>query len=113
MGASAGAVAAAMAAAHAERIRNILDAYRTAPATTRVAARSPTELGLGDHQDALEELISAKVLVPGERAGTWYLDEKAYIAYRSRGEGRQRIVLVVIAALVAVLIAVVIYMKER
>jgi hypothetical protein len=111
MGAGGGAVAAAVAAAHQRRIHDILDAYRTAPATSSERARAPEELQLTAHKHELRELLKANVLVPGAQPGTYYLDERSYITYRNRLQQRSAIVILVVVALVIALLIYVSYMK--
>src|SRR6478672_4948067 len=107
MGAGGGAVAAAVAAAHQRRIHDILDAYRTAPATSVERARSPEDLQLVSHQHELDELVKADVLVPGSQPGTYYLDERSYISYRKQREKRSAVaVLIIVLLMVAVFLLV-------
>lgn len=70
-----GAVVAIIAAAHAEKIKEVLAAFRAAGATAPATARSLAELGLA-HEAQVKELISAGVLVPGRTEGLWYLSEE-------------------------------------
>ena len=90
-----GAVVAAAAAAHAKRIQNVVDAFRLADATAPERARSLADVSVVPDA-ALEELTRAAVLLPGKRAGTWYLSEAAYIARReARDRAASRSVLAV------------------
>ena len=98
-----GAAAAAIAAVHARRIRDILDAYRVSGATSAGAARAPQELGLDDHERELEELEGAGVLRSGAVAGTFYLVETEYISWRDRARGRRKVALIL--GIVALFIA--------
>jgi hypothetical protein len=106
-----GAVVAAAAAAHAKRIQNVVDAFRLADATSPDRARALAELSLAPDA-GLAELTKAAVLLPGRRAGTWYLSEAAYIARREardRAATRSAVIVALIGTLIllsGVLIAV-------
>ncbi len=97
----AGAIVAAIAAAHAQRVQEITDAFRVAGATAPDRAQSLAALGV-QHTAESEELARAGVLVPGRASGTWYLDEAAVVARRQAGTRTPRWVLVVMLVLVVV-----------
>lgn len=105
MGATA-AMMAAIAAAHAQRVQEITDAFRIAGATAPDRARSLAALGV-QHTAEAEELAQAGVLVSGRASGTWYLDEAAIVARRDAGTKTPRWLLVVIIILAAVGVAAV------
>ena len=110
-----GAVVAAAAAAHAKRIQNVVDAFRLAEATSPDRARALTELSIAPDA-ALAELTQAAVLLPGRRAGTWYLSEAAYIARREardRAATRSVLIVAVVGALVALAGVVIAVMVTR
>lgn len=94
----AGAVVAAIAAAHAQRIQEITDTFRVAGVTAPDRARSLAALGI-PHAAEAEELARAGVLVPGPGSGSWYLDEAAVVARRQAGARTPRWVLVVLLVL--------------
>jgi hypothetical protein len=110
-----GAVVAAAAAAHAKRIQNVVDAFRLADATSPDRARALTELSIVPDA-ALAELTGNAVLLPGRRAGTWYLSEAAYIARRearARAANRSAVIVAVVAAVVVLGGAVIVAMVSR
>ena len=107
MGAGGGAVAAAIMAAKAKRVQNIVDAFRVADATAPDRARSLAELGVVHDREA-DELTGDGALVAGKRANTWYLHEAGYIARResqSRAAVRAVVIVVAIVALVLAVVA--------
>jgi hypothetical protein len=94
-----GAVVAAAAAAHRRRLNAILDAFRLADATAPERARTLDALGVSSSRE-LDALTQAGVLLAAPRAGAWYLNEKAYVAYRDERPRRTlRIIGVVILVL--------------
>ena len=98
-----GAVVAAAAAAHAQRIQEIVDAFRLAGATDPTRARSLEELGLAQ-TGALEELRRQGVVVPLSTSGPWYLSESAYIARRDARPSRA-VRIAILAIAIAVILA--------
>ncbi|MES2178190.1 MAG: hypothetical protein V4550_10020 [Gemmatimonadota bacterium] len=91
-----GAAVAAIVAAHAKRLQDVIDAFRVADATAPMRARSLQELGV-THESEVEELVSEGVVLSGPRGGTWYLDEATFIANRDATSRVSRHVLVGIA----------------
>ena len=94
-----GAVVAAAAAARRRRITHILDAFRVAGATAPDRARLLADLLPGPNAE-FESLARDGVLVATARGDSWYLDERAYVAWREAGNSRRTR-----AALIAVLVA--------
>jgi hypothetical protein len=100
---SGGALVAIIAAQHAQRLREVMDAFRVAGATAPERARTLDALGV-THAREVAELEGQGVLVPGPGAGTWYLSEAAVVARRDR---RPRGLVVATVALVAVLLVLI------
>ena len=107
-----GAAVAVIAAAHAKRINEILDAFRVAGATAPDRARNPAELGLSDHARQVEELTGAQVLRYGLSPGTLFLDEGGYLRYRDHGDSRRNVAILVVLLLVMVLLVSVLFLKR-
>jgi hypothetical protein len=83
----AGAIAAVAAAGAAQRdVERTLECFRVADATAPDRARSLDQLGLVGGR-GVNHLFAAGVILPGPTAGTVYLSEVAYAAFRRR---RQR-----------------------
>ena len=99
-----GALVAVMAAARAQRLQDVTDAFRLGDATAPQRARSLEALGVA-HAAEAAELADAGVLVPGPAAGTWYLSEAAVVAQRRSGGRATRRALVVVLLLTAVMVA--------
>lgn len=83
MGAGGGAVIAAMAAARAQRVRDVMDAFRLADATAPDRARSLDEIGIAAPAE-VAMLSEAGIVLQDPRTGGWWLSERAYIAHRDR-----------------------------
>ena len=103
--AGGGAVVAMMAAARAQRVQEVTDAFRVADATARERARTLAALGLGQ-TDEVEELVREGVLLRGHDRDTWYLSEAAMVARRHSGVRRKRQVVAVLAVAIAAMTAV-------
>ena len=108
---TAGMIAAAGAAAGAEakQMTDTLERFRVADATAADRAQSLESLGL-QHMRVVNRLMAAGVILPGARAGRFYLSEIAVAEYRRRQLGQARIMALVgvglaIAALLAAVIA--------
>ena len=101
MGAGGGATVAAIAAVRKRRRREILDAFRLADATAPERARTIESLGLAGNRE-LDHFIEERLIVPGSRAGSMYLDESAWVAHRDASSSRQ---MRIIAAAVLFLLA--------
>lgn len=113
--------AAATAAAAAKARTRVLDAFRTHDATAPTRARTLAEIGLGDRDRAVGDLIQAGVLrgvdsrgrltVLGDivdRVVGYYLDEAAFIAHRDQKDGatnRKAVAAIVLGMVVAALVA--------
>ena len=98
-----GAVIALAAAARRQRMNAILDAFRLAGATAAERAQTLDLLELPTSRE-LDELSNGGILRPGSRAGTWFLDEAAYIAKRDAQPTRAlRVVSVAIVVLLVLL----------
>ena len=104
MGAGGGAAVAAMAAARARRVRDMLDAFRVADATAPDRARTLEELGTRQPAE-LRLFAELGILVQEAGSDRWWLDERAYITYRDRAPKRAVRVLLVIIAIALVLVA--------
>jgi hypothetical protein len=100
--AGGGAAVAVIAAAHAQRIQAVTDAFRVAGATAPERARPLAALGI-THESAVAELARAGVLLRGPGHDTWYLSEAAVVARRNARRNVPRAVLVVLIVLLAVL----------
>lgn len=87
--AGGGAVVAIVAAAHAQRLQEITDAFRLAGATAPERARTLEALGVM-HREEVAELARAGVLVAGPGRDSWYLSESAVVARRAAGNRRTR-----------------------
>ena len=104
MGASTGSVVAVIAAAHARRIREVMDAFRLADATAPERAKSLEEVG-ARHQHEIDALARDGILVQ-EPGGGWWLSERAYITHRDRQPKRavKAVLAVVIVLLLVILV---------
>ena len=100
-----GALVAIMAAAHAQRVQAVTDAFRLAGATAPERARSLQALGVV-HAAEAAELANAGVLVRGSGRDTWYLSEAAIVARRDAGARMSARALVLVVLLLAVVAAV-------
>lgn len=83
MAAGGGAVIAAMAAARAQRVREVLDAFRLADATAPERALSLDEIGIAAAAE-VAMLSEAGIVLQDPRTGGWWLSERAYVAHRDR-----------------------------
>lgn len=93
-----GGVVVAAAAARRRHMRDVLDAYRVAGATSVERAKVPAELGLGDAR-GVNDLRRVGALLDGERPGSMYLSESGWIAYRDARPARAlRVLLVLLVA---------------
>ena len=90
-----GAVVAIAVAAREKRVQEIIDAFRLGDATTLDRAKRIEELGIG-HYDEANDLVAKRVLVPGRRDGTYYLDEAMYIAHRDNRKARAAVAIVAV-----------------
>lgn len=107
-----GAAVAAIAAARARQVREVLDAYRLAGATAREHAKAPGALGVGDHDRIINELVSAGVLVD-TAGGALFLSERGYIDYRDRSNTRRKTAVVLVLLLAAILLGLGVFMSTR
>ena len=98
--AGGGAVVAIIAAAHAQRLQAVTDAFRLAGATAPERAQSLATLGVA-HEAEVAELASAGVLLRGPGRDTWYLSEAAVVARRDARRHVPRVLLVVLIVLLA------------
>jgi hypothetical protein len=98
--AGGGAAVAAIAAARQRRIQEAVDAFRLGDATSPERGRTLGELGLEQTRE-IEDLFVEGVLVPGQRQGTFYLSEAAYI---DRRNDRRGLKVVLIATLIVLAI---------
>jgi hypothetical protein len=99
------AAAGAAAGAAAKQMADTLERFRVADATATDRAQSLESLGL-QHMGVVSRLVTAGVILPGTRAGRFYLSEIAFAAYRRQQLGQQRVMAiaavgVAIAALLA------------
>ena len=100
--AGGGAVVAIMVAAHQEKLRKVVDAFRLAGATAPERARPLPQLGLA-RDAALDELAQAGVLAYVKRDDAWWLNEAAYVARRDARPAKGKLLaLIVLLALLAV-----------
>ena len=98
-----GAVIAAAAAARRRRIAALLDAFRLADATAPERAQTLEQLAVSRSRE-VDELSEGGVLLPGERAGSWYLSEAGFVAHRDAHASRgMRMMAVAILALLLLL----------
>jgi hypothetical protein len=91
-------------------MEDTLERFRVADATAPDRAQSLESLGLQPNA-AVNRLAAAGVIVPGTRAGRFYVSEVALAAYKKRQAGRVRIAaaagfVVALAALLAALLVV-------
>jgi hypothetical protein len=110
--AGGGALVAIMAAAHAQRVQAVMDAFRLAGATAPERARSLAALGL-THTAEAAELANAGVLVRGPGRDSWYLSEAAVVARRKAGRHSHRTALLVLILLLVATGAVAVGMLLR
>ena len=99
--AGGGALVAIMAAAHAQRLQAVTDAFRLAGATAPERARTLAALGIAQSSE-VAELARVGVLVPGPGRDSWYLSEAAVVARRAAGARTGPRALVLILLLLAV-----------
>ena len=78
-----GAVVAAMAAARAQRVRDVMDAFRLADATAPDRALSLDEIGIAAPAE-VAMLSEAGIVIQDPRTGGWWLSERAYVAHRDQ-----------------------------
>ena len=93
-----GAAVAAIAAARRRRIQQAVDAFRLGDATSPDRARTLEELGL-EETGEIRDLFVEGVLVPGDRQGTFYLSEAAYIERREDRRGLRVVALIVMVVI--------------
>lgn len=105
MGAGGGAVIAAMAAARARRVRDVMDAFRLADATAPDRALSLDEIGIAAPAE-VAMLSEAGIVVQDPRTGGWWLSERAYIAHRDQQPKKAVRVLLVFVAIMLAIVAV-------
>ena len=109
----AGVVVAAAAAAKRRRIEQILDGFRLAGATAPERSRSLAELGLAEGAE-MDELVRTGVICAGHQRSMWYLNEAAFIALRnSRPRQTFRVLVAVVAAVLAILVGVLAFQAGR
>lgn len=102
---SGGAVIAAMAAARAQRVREVLDAFRLADATAPDRARSLDEIGIAAPAE-VAMLSEAGIVLQDPRTGGWWLSERAYVAHRDREPKKAVRVLLVLVAITLLIVAI-------
>ena len=100
-----GAVVAAMAAARAQRVRDVLDAFRLAGATAPDRALSLDEIGIAAPSE-VAMLSEAGIVVQDPRTGGWWLSEQAYIAHRDQQPKKAIRVLVILIAITMVIVTI-------
>src|SRR5687768_4982525 len=99
-----GAYVAIAASARARLMQQVVDAYRLADATSLDRARALEDVGVVPRRSEVEDLVQHSVLVPGRRDGTYYVDERGYIAHRESRRKRARIAVLVAILCVAAII---------
>jgi hypothetical protein len=104
MTAGGGAVIAAVAAARARRVRDVMDAFRLADATAPDRARSLDEIGITAPAE-VAMLSEAGIVVQDPRTGAWWLSEHAYVAHRDQQPKKAIRVLLVFIAIALVIVA--------
>ena len=111
---SGGALVAILAAAHAQRLQAVTDAFRIAGATAPERARTLRALGIA-HAAEAAELARVGVLVPGPERDSWYLSEAAVVARRNAGVriGSRALVLIMLLLVVVGAIAVGVLLADR
>ena len=83
--------AAAAAGAAAKQMADTLERFRVADATAPDRAQSLESLGL-QQVGVVARLAATGIILPGTRAGRFYLSEMALAAYQRQQAGRQRII---------------------
>lgn len=108
-----GAVVAAMAAARAQRVRDVLDAFRLADATAPDRARSLDEIGIAAPAE-VAMLSEAGIVQQDPRTGGWWLSERAYVAHRDRQPKKAvRVLLIFVAIALGIVLAGMIVLLVR
>ena len=112
--AGGGALVAIMAAAHAQRVQAVTDAFRLAGATAPERARTLAALGIAQSSE-VAELARVGVLVPGPGRDSWYLSEAAVVARRRAGTrlGSRSLVLIILLLVVVGAVAVGVLLRNR
>ena len=103
MGASTTSIIAVVAAAHARRLRETMDAFRLADATAPERAKPLEEIG-ARHQHEIDTLARDGILVQEPGGGGWWLSERAYITRRDRQP--KRAVKAVLAVVIVLLLVI-------
>lgn len=105
MGAGGGSTVGIIAAIHARRVRETMDAFRLADATAPGRAKTLDEVG-ATHRLEIDTLARDGILVHDPRTDAWWLDERAHIAFRDRQPKRavKAVLAVVIVLLVIMLV---------
>jgi hypothetical protein len=96
MGGGGGAIVAIAAAARQKRIREIVDAFRVAGATSSDRATSFDALGLDADSREARDLTRAGVLARSQAPDRWYLSELVYVEYREAHQRRARTALMIV-----------------
>ena len=112
--AGGGALVAILAAAHAQRVQAVTDAFRLAGATAPERARTLDALGVA-HAAEAAELARLGILVPGPGRDSWYLSEAAVVARRAAGAriGSRALVLIILLLVVVGAVAVGVLLRNR
>ena len=109
-----GALVAILAAAHAQRVQAVTDAFRIAGATAPERARTLEALNV-THAAEAAELARVGVLVPGPERDSWYLSEAAVVARREAGAriGSRALVLILLLLAVVGAVAIGVLLEHR
>ena len=113
--AGGGALVAIMAAAHAQRVQAVTDAFRLAGATAPERARTLAALGVAPGAE-VAELTRVGVLVPGPGRDSWYLSEAAVVARRRAAGtrlGSRTLVLIILLLVVVGAVAVGVLLQQN
>jgi hypothetical protein len=94
-----GAYVAIAASVRARLTQKVIDAFRLADATAPDRARSFEELGVDPRQSIVDDLVRRSVLAHGRRQGTFYVDERGYIAHRDEHRRRSRLAILLVLAI--------------
>jgi hypothetical protein len=94
-----GAYVAIAASARARRMQKVVDAFRIADATSPERARGFDEVGVDRGQSVVDDLLHRAVLAPGRREGTFYVDERGYIAHRDERRRRARLAMLLMVVI--------------
>jgi hypothetical protein len=96
-----GSIIPIIVAAHAAKVRRLLEAFRVAGATAPERARTLDALGVVP-DGTLADFKEAGIIRPGPGAGTWYLDEGAHAARTASHTRGTKVVLLVLLAILIV-----------